>query len=127
MCIVRNDAMSCSYIDTQYRSTSLSITRQECLYCCVLFSLGVWVWLTALPTLILNSKKEDTEICTRDYIGWSLWLVGMLIEAIADYQKYTFRNNRANKYVCSYIYSIIRLSTFNIILYTKVKRSASMA
>ena len=88
------------------RYTSLSITRQEYIYRCVIFSLGVWVWLTALPTLILNSKKEDTEICTRDYIGWSLWLVGMLIEAIADYQKYTFRNNPANKYV-RILYSLI--------------------
>ena len=57
----------------------------------------MWVWLTALPTLILNSKTEDTEIGTRDYVGWTMWLVGMLIEAIADYQKYTFRSNPANR------------------------------
>ena len=55
------------------------------------------MWLTALPTLILNSKKEDTEISLRDYVGWSMWLVGMLIEAIADYQKYIFRSNPANR------------------------------
>ena len=60
----------------------------------------MWVWLTALPTLILNSKKEDTEICTRDYVGWAMWLVGMLIESTADYQKYTFRSNPANRCVC---------------------------
>ena len=59
--------------------------------------LGIWVWLTALPTLILNSKSEDTAIGRRDYIGWCLWLVGMLIEATADYQKYTFRSKPANR------------------------------
>lgn len=59
---------------------------------------GIWVWMTALPTLILNSKNEDTKLCTRDYIGWSMWLVGMIIEATADYQKYTFRSNPVNRY-----------------------------
>ena len=60
------------------------------------------MWLTALPTLILNSKTEDREIGTRDYIGWTMWLVGMLIEAVADYQKYTFRSNPANRSVFSW-------------------------
>lgn len=61
------------------------------------FPAGLWVWLTLLPTLIVNSKREDKELCTRDYIGWGVWLAGMLIESIADYQKYAFRINPANK------------------------------
>ena len=64
----------------------------------VLCCSGLWVWLTLLPTLIVNSKKSDTELCMRDYIGWGVWLAGMLVECIADYQKYTFRGNPANKY-----------------------------
>lgn len=59
--------------------------------------IGLWVWLTLLPTLILNSKQEDTDISLRDYVGWILWLFGMVIEAVADYQKYTFRSNPANR------------------------------
>lgn len=55
------------------------------------------MWLTLLPTLILNSKQEDTDISLRDYVGWILWLFGMVIEAVADYQKYTFRSNPANR------------------------------
>ena len=66
-------------------------------YYALFLCLGIWVWLTALPTLILNSQNEDTEIGRRDYIGWSMWLIGMLIEATADYQKYTFRSNPANR------------------------------
>ena len=65
----------------------------------VVYVAGLWVWLTLLPTLIVNSKQTDRELCTRDYIGWGVWLAGMLIECIADYQKYNFRSNDANKYV----------------------------
>ena len=60
---------------------------------------GVWVWVTLLPTLIVNSKHVNGELCMSDYIGWSLWLVGMLLECVADYQKYIFRGESANKYV----------------------------
>ena len=60
---------------------------------------GVWVWVTLLPTFIVNSKTVDSELCIWDYVGWSLWLVGMLIECLADYQKYVFRGVSANKYV----------------------------
>ena len=66
--------------------------------------------MTALPTLILNSKNEDTKLCTRDYIGWAMWLVGMIIEATADYQKYTFRSNPANRYICMQEVDLIHLS-----------------
>ena len=59
--------------------------------------LGLWVWLTLLPTLILNSKKEDCAVGPRDYLGWGVWLLGMAIECVADYQKYTFRSDPANK------------------------------
>ena len=59
------------------------------------------MWLTLLPTLILNSKTEDIDISVRDYAGWALWLIGVVIEAVADYQKYTFHSNQANRYSCS--------------------------
>ena len=65
----------------------------------LLFSAGLSVWLILLPTLIVNSKQKDTELCRRDYIGWGVWLAGMVVECIADYQKYHFRSNPANKYV----------------------------
>ena len=63
----------------------------------LLFSAGLWVWFTLLPTLIVNLKQKDTELCTRDYIGWGVWLAGMMVECIADFQKYNFRSNPANK------------------------------
>ena len=75
-------------------------------------SAGLWVWLTLLPTLIVNSKREDNELCTRDYIGWGVWLAGMLVECIADYQKYAFRSNPANKYALSKPIIIILIHYF---------------
>ena len=57
----------------------------------------MWIFVTLLPTLVLNAKQEDKQLTTRDYIGWVIWLTGFLIEAIADYQKYTFRSDPANR------------------------------
>ena len=68
------------------------------------------MWLTLLPTLILNSKKEDKELSLQDYIGWGIWLIGMIIEAVADYQKFTYRSNPANKnkWISTGLWSVVR-------------------
>ena len=58
---------------------------------------GVWVWLTLLPTLILNSSTKDEKLTWRDYLGWSLWLVGFILEVAADRQKSQFHADPANK------------------------------
>lgn len=58
---------------------------------------GVWVWLTLLPTMILNLKQKDKELNYRDYLGFSLFAVGFIIEAMADYQKSKFRSDPVNK------------------------------
>ena len=87
-----------SYLSTDSHNSFLPhISLQTPLSLLPLSLSGVWVWLTLLPTLIVNSKLTDKVLCTTDYIGWSVWLVGMIIECTADYQKYTFRNNPANK------------------------------
>ena len=75
------------------------LVRCSIISCCFVFFQGIWVWVILLPTLIVNSKSVDTKFCVSDYIGWSLWLFGMLLECVADYQKYVFRGESANKYV----------------------------
>ena len=64
--------------------------------------LGAWVFITLLPTLTLNNKKEDRPICTRDYIGWVLWALGFFFEVVADHQKSVFKSNPDNavSYFC---------------------------
>ncbi|XP_056130382.1 uncharacterized protein si:ch211-210c8.6 [Lampris incognitus] len=57
---------------------------------------AVWVFMTLLPTLMLNSEKRDTPLGMRDYIGWSIWGLGFATEAIADQQKWLFRRDPDN-------------------------------
>lgn len=52
--------------------------------------------MTLLPTLMLNSEKRDVPLGTRDYIGWTLWGLGFATEAIADQQKWFFKNDPNN-------------------------------
>jgi len=57
---------------------------------------GMWVFLTLLPTLLLNAKRQDQALTPRDYTGWGLWTVGFLFEALADFQKSQFKADPAN-------------------------------
>merc|ERR1712142_118201 len=57
---------------------------------------AVWVFMTLLPTLMLNSEKENPPLGMRDYIGWGLWGLGFATEAIADQQKWLFKRDPDN-------------------------------
>lgn len=56
----------------------------------------MWVFVTLLPTLMLNSEKRNVPLGTRDYVGWGLWASGFAIEAIADQQKWFFKSDPNN-------------------------------
>lgn len=57
---------------------------------------GLSVWAISLPTIyFLNSAPS--ELTTLSYIGLAVWTMGILIEAIADQQKFVFKNNKDNK------------------------------
>ena len=58
---------------------------------------GLWVWLTLLPTLVLNTERRNPPLTARDYLGWTLWTVGFLIEVVADMQKSIFRADLKNE------------------------------
>ncbi|MAZ41069.1 hypothetical protein CL654_03045 [bacterium] len=57
---------------------------------------GVSVWMVLLPSILYFSSK-DAELVTLSFVGIVLWGVGLLIETIADYQKYSFINKEENK------------------------------
>lgn len=57
---------------------------------------GVWIYLSLLPTLILNSNTKDIPLSPRDYFGWMLWTIGFTLETVADWQKARFRNDPIN-------------------------------
>ncbi|XP_060930937.1 uncharacterized protein si:ch211-210c8.6 [Limanda limanda] len=71
---------------------------------------ALWVFMTLLPTLMLNSEKRDEPLGTRDYIGWSIWGLGFAAEAIADQQKLLFKRDpdNAGKFIQSGLWAYSR-------------------
>uniref|UniRef100_A0A672FCL7 Uncharacterized LOC115408908 n=1 Tax=Salarias fasciatus TaxID=181472 RepID=A0A672FCL7_SALFA len=71
---------------------------------------AVWVFMTLLPTLMLNSERRDAPLGTRDYIGWSVWGLGFATEAIADQQKWFFKRDpeNAGKFIQSGLWAYSR-------------------
>lgn len=61
-----------------------------------LFVPAVWVFVTLLPTLILNTERKDEPLGPRDCIGWAVWGLGFATEALADQQKWDFKNDPDN-------------------------------
>lgn len=57
---------------------------------------GIWIFLTLLPTLILNTEEKDTPLCAQDFTGWVIWTLGFVLEAVADHQKWKFKSNVKN-------------------------------
>ncbi|XP_059902994.1 uncharacterized protein si:ch211-210c8.6 [Gadus macrocephalus] len=62
---------------------------------------AVWVFMTLLPTLMLNAERRDVPVGVRDYIGWGVWGLGFVTQAVADQQKWFFKRdpNNAGKFI----------------------------
>jgi steroid 5-alpha reductase family enzyme len=60
---------------------------------------GVWVSLTASAAWIAMSADADarTPLDAFAVVGIVIWLLGMVIEVVADLQKQAFRADPANK------------------------------
>lgn len=58
---------------------------------------ALWVTFTSAPALIAITTIQRKEMGVFAIIGSVLWLIGFLIEIIADTQKTNFRKNPANK------------------------------
>jgi steroid 5-alpha reductase family enzyme len=54
---------------------------------------GVTVWIVLIPSL-MAMQKDQLRPC---YAGLAVWAIGLIIETIADAQKYNFNNTAANK------------------------------
>ncbi|KAM3617502.1 uncharacterized protein V6R79_007149 [Siganus canaliculatus] len=90
---------------------------------------AMWVFVTLLPTLMLNTEKRDVPLGTRDYIGWTLWGIGFASEAIADQQKWLFKRNpdNAGKFIQSGLWAYSRHPNYfgEILQWTGLWLSAS--
>ena len=58
---------------------------------------GLWVLLTAACALAIITSNEKQPLELFGYIGAVIWLIGFLLEVVADRQKRTFRRDSANQ------------------------------
>jgi len=54
------------------------------------------VWLVSLPYILVNAVSTNIPLQVNDYVGWAIWFIGCLCEAIADHQKFLYRSNPEN-------------------------------
>ncbi|KNC56164.1 uncharacterized protein AMSG_02181 [Thecamonas trahens ATCC 50062] len=59
---------------------------------------AIWVFVVSLPaTFIAGIDDSDVSVKWWDAVAWIAFVIGLVIEAVADQQKFAFRNNSANK------------------------------
>lgn len=54
----------------------------------------IWVFATSLTVIYLNGTNDSAALTYADYIGWAFALLGLLIETVADAEKFSFRQRR---------------------------------
>mmetsp|Transcript_20117 Transcript_20117/g.39062 ORF Transcript_20117/g.39062 Transcript_20117/m.39062 type:complete len:336 (+) Transcript_20117:113-1120(+) len=61
---------------------------------------AVWVMAVSAPVVLVNSQCQSSAnipMGASDWVGFGIFVFGLLIEAISDQQKFSFRNDPANK------------------------------
>jgi steroid 5-alpha reductase family enzyme len=58
---------------------------------------AIAVWLISLPSTYLLSLKTNFNFNLIMLTGLLIWLIGIVIETIADWQKFEFKNKNENK------------------------------
>ncbi|KAH9314759.1 hypothetical protein KI387_023386, partial [Taxus chinensis] len=72
--------------------------RNNLMMLAVFWSLqALWAWTVSLPVTLANASNRNPSIRAQDIIGWSMYLAGLLIEAISDQQKLQFKKESTNK------------------------------
>jgi steroid 5-alpha reductase family enzyme len=57
----------------------------------------VSIWVIFVPIAILNAIPNQSDLQWRDYLGWAIFGVGWIVEAVGDQQKFAYRNNPTSK------------------------------
>ena len=58
------------------------------------------MFTVSLPVIFINAPRSSDRydyITPQDIVGIVLFVLGLIIETVADLQKFNFRNNPANK------------------------------
>lgn len=95
---------------------------------------AVWVACNLAPTIAMlcaGRNYATLPLEWRDYLGWSLFAVGMTIETVADAQKTVFkaRDENRGKFITSGLWSVSRHPNYfgEILLWWSLALSASAA
>eukprot|EP01129_Flabellula_baltica_P001314 TRINITY_DN11201_c0_g1_i1.p1 TRINITY_DN11201_c0_g1~~TRINITY_DN11201_c0_g1_i1.p1 ORF type:complete len:297 (-),score=25.47 TRINITY_DN11201_c0_g1_i1:40-930(-) len=63
---------------------------------------AITIWIVHLPSTILLAPRledqvdPDPPLGAVDVVGWAIFMVGLLVETVADFQKFVFRQNELN-------------------------------
>lgn len=71
---------------------------------------GIWVSLTAAAAWIVICSAEPAPVTWLSIVGVAVWVIGFVIEAVADEQKRRFRGDPANagRFIHSGLWSVVR-------------------
>ncbi len=58
---------------------------------------GVLMWIISAPIIAAQTSGFPAIVTPLDYIGFLIWIFGMLFETIGDYQLMHFKANPSNK------------------------------
>ena len=61
------------------------------------FLQAISVWLISLPSSYLLGNQNNFSINNLGYLGFTIWALGLIIETIADWQKFSFKIQSKNK------------------------------
>ena len=63
---------------------------------------ALWVFTVSLPVVFINAPyggSMNEPLKATDYVGIVIFALGLIIEAVADQQKFMYRNNSVNIFV----------------------------
>lgn len=58
---------------------------------------ATWVLVGSLPVILLNGTDSDPPPSALDALGLLLFVIGFVVEVVADQEKFAFRSDPANK------------------------------
>lgn len=57
---------------------------------------AVWAWVVSLPVTLLNAGGREAGLRGVDFLGWGVFAVGLVMEAVADAQKLAHKTRSEN-------------------------------
>mmetsp|Transcript_19178 Transcript_19178/g.44672 ORF Transcript_19178/g.44672 Transcript_19178/m.44672 type:complete len:336 (+) Transcript_19178:80-1087(+) len=58
---------------------------------------ALWAWTVTSPVVLSCAANADADLEAADYVGLALFVNGLLVQFVADYQKSKFRADAANR------------------------------